>query len=199
MAWEAAALGGSAAGSAGSVALAVARLQDPVMKVLYQEVDELEARLALHGERQVRECRVAVRCEADILKASHEAHMTEAQDELKSLQRQVAERELSLKRNSRRLLDMQLRIRKKYHIPSKQERLAAEQEHEMACAAIVQSEVAVQEQHGAECAILKRELDQHNMVHLSCFDPIFREKLKWSAGRCHKVDGFACFASQVGS
>ena len=46
MAWEAAALGGSAAGSAGSVALAVARLQDPVMKVLYQEVDELEARLA---------------------------------------------------------------------------------------------------------------------------------------------------------
>lgn len=135
------------------------------MKVLYQEVDELEARLALHGERQVRECRVAVRCEADILKASHEAQMTEAQDELTYLQRQVAERELSLKKNSRRLLDMQLQIQKKCHIPNKQDRLAAEQEHEMACAAIVQSEVAVQEEHEAECAILKRKLDQHDMAH----------------------------------
>ena len=40
---------------------------------MIQEVEELEAQVALFGERQVRECRLSAKCEAHVVEAQMEA------------------------------------------------------------------------------------------------------------------------------
>ena len=40
---------------------------------MLQEVEELEAQVALFGERQVRECRLSAKCEAHVVEAQMEA------------------------------------------------------------------------------------------------------------------------------
>ena len=164
LAWDAA-LGRTAGsgGSGSSVALAVARLQDPMMRHLYQEVNELEARVALHSERQVRECRMAARCEADIMKAQAAPEIEAAHNELQSLQARLAEQEQSLKRSSRRFSDMQRQL-KKCSLPHEQERLADEREHEASCEAIRESEATLQEQQETDRDLLDIELKQSAMV-----------------------------------
>ena len=166
LAWEAA-LGARPAGT--SVALAVARLQDPVMRRLYQEVDELEACLALHGERQIRECRMAVKCESDIMKAQVATEMKEAHDELQTLETKVALQEQAFKRNSRRLLDVQRQLKKKYQMPPKPDQMTAEREHEETCAAILDAEMAVQEEQESCHRILREELKQRDLAGPPCF------------------------------
>ena len=143
------------------------------MRRLYQEVDELEARLGLHGERQIRECRMAARCEADTMKAQASAELTEAHNEVEALQTQVLEHEQSLKRNSRRFMEIQRQL-KKIRMPAKQEhkRLADREHEEMeeTVAATIELEVCLQEQHEEQRRILQRELEQRDVVNLPCLE-----------------------------
>eukprot|EP00434_Breviolum_minutum_P017645 symbB.v1.2.015575.t1/scaffold1170.1/size134091/1 len=61
------------------------------MKLLRQEVEELEAQVALFGERQVLECRLSAVCEAQVVEAQMEAELQPEREELSELEAQVAQ------------------------------------------------------------------------------------------------------------
>eukprot|EP00435_Cladocopium_sp_Y103_P056301 s1474_g19.t1 len=75
------------------------------LKILHQEVEELEAQVALFGERQVRECRLSAKCEAHVVEAQMEAEVQQEREELCRMEEQVAQSEQALRRCDRRMTE----------------------------------------------------------------------------------------------
>ncbi|CAJ1347884.1 unnamed protein product [Effrenium voratum] len=112
LSWGEAALGCPSGGCGGpggptSVALAVAKLEDPEMKRLHQELQQLEAEAAAARRRRLAERISAAACEADLARAEEAPEMRSERQELESMESEAAETAGALKRCDLRLQEVQ--------------------------------------------------------------------------------------------
>ena len=81
--------------------------EDPGLRELRLQVEELRARIALHGQRQVKECRLAARGAAEEVDKRMRPQLAEAAERVRGLEAEAAEQEQALKRRNKRLQELE--------------------------------------------------------------------------------------------
>jgi len=84
---------------------------DRTTQRLQGQVDELEACLALQGERQIRECRQAARSRAVALECRFHSEIADAQSLVRRLEDEAVQREQEAKRKDRRIQEAERLLR----------------------------------------------------------------------------------------
>lgn len=84
---------------------------DPALQVLVREVEELQSALAQFGEKVAEECRAAAEHEAARVRQHFSQELCEAEEQGRSLEEEAAQEELQLKKQRRRLSEVERRLR----------------------------------------------------------------------------------------
>ncbi|CAL1126156.1 unnamed protein product [Cladocopium goreaui] len=116
------------------------------LKILHQEVEELEAQVALFGERQVRECRLSAKCEAHVVEAQMEAEVQQEREELRRMEDQVAQSEQALRRCDRRRTETAKFLKRAPELPDAKTHLEEEKLQESEQQELLRTEEELEQQ-----------------------------------------------------